>query len=157
MPVWHIFHPENAYTADEKIELGKRITNIYTDNFDLNLPPFYVGVFFHGFAPESYIVGGEPRDRSVHVDILHIARTHDQVAEHVGLPIEEVNKTFLGFAHEALNPYIKDRGYESELYVQQTERDTWQIDGLVPPPSWSEAERRWAKDNRSSPYDAAAQ
>src|SRR5437660_788147 len=27
MPVWHIYHPENAYTADDKIELGKRITN----------------------------------------------------------------------------------------------------------------------------------
>ncbi|GAA5168766.1 tautomerase family protein [Pseudonocardia eucalypti] len=157
MPVWHVYHPENAYTAEDKIELGKRITNIYVDNFDLNLPRFYVGVFFHGIARESYIVGGEARDRSVHIDILHIARSHDQVAERVGLLLAEVNKIFLKVAHEALNPYVKDRGYESELYVQQTDRETWQIDGMVPPPSWSEAERQWGKENHSSPYDAALQ
>ena len=157
MPVWHIYHPENAYTAAEKTELGKRITNIYTETFDLKLPAFYVGVFFHGIEPESYVVGGEPRTRSVHIEILHIALTHEAVADYIGTQVEEIDKMFLKEAHEALNPYVKDRGYESELYITPVDRKTWQIDGLVPPPSWSEAEAQWVKDNHSSPYDMAAQ
>lgn len=155
MPLWQLFVPENAYTAEEKIDLGNRITNIYSDNFDI--PRFYTTVFFHEAKPESFLVGGEPRDQFVQVAIVHAARTHEQVAEHIGVPLAELNNTFLTFAHDALNPYVQARGYELELHVELVERDTWNIDGMAPPPPWSAAEKQWAKDNKSSPYVAADQ
>lgn len=155
MPLWQIFAPEGAYTAEDKKALGERITAIYSENFDL--PRFYTTVFFHQAKPDSYLVGGEPRDQFVQIAIVHAARSSEQIAERLGVSLEDVNNTFLKFAHEALKPYVADRGYETELHVEEAARGLWNIDSMPPPPPWSEAERRWAKDNKSSPYAVADQ
>lgn len=155
MPLWQIFVPEDAYTAEDKRALGERITAVYSDNFEL--PRFYTTVFFHEAKPESYLVGGEPRDQFVQVAIVHAARTAEEVAERLGVSLADIKATFLKMAHEALRPYVADRGYEWELHVEEAQRETWHIDGMAPPPQWSEAEKRWAKDNKSSPYVAADQ
>jgi phenylpyruvate tautomerase PptA (4-oxalocrotonate tautomerase family) len=153
MPLWQIFVPEDAYTAEDKQALGERITAIYSDNFDI--PRFYTTVFFHEAKPESYLVGGEPRNQFVQIAIVHAARSGEQIAERLGVALSDINNKFLELAHEALNPYVRDRGYESELHVEDAARETWNIDGMPPPPPWSEAEKRWVKDNHSSPYVAA--
>ena len=41
MPLWNIYHPVGAYTAEEKQEMARRIADIYI------IPRFYVGVLFH--------------------------------------------------------------------------------------------------------------
>jgi phenylpyruvate tautomerase PptA (4-oxalocrotonate tautomerase family) len=148
-----MFVPENAFTAEDKRALGERITDIYSNNFDI--PRFYTTVFFHEAKPESYLVGGEPRDKFVQVAIVHAARTADQIAERIGVSVDDLLNKFLDLAHDAINPYVRDRGYELELHVEDAPRETWNIDGMPPPPPWSEAEKRWTKDNRSSPYEMA--
>jgi phenylpyruvate tautomerase PptA (4-oxalocrotonate tautomerase family) len=153
MPLWQLFVPEGAYSAEDKKALGERITNIYSNNFDL--PRFYTTVFFHEAKPESYLVGGEPRNQFVQIAIVHAARTAGQIADRLESTVADIEKMFLALAHQALEPYVKDRGYEWELHVENVPHETWNIDGMEPPPPWSEAEKRWAKDNKSSPYDYA--
>ena len=153
MPLWQIFVPEDAYSAEDKNELGTRITNIYSDNFDL--PRFYTTVIFHELKPSSFLVGGEERGKFVQIAIVHAARTASQVAERIGATEDEVNTLFLKLAHEAFEPYVAGRGYESELHVENVPHETWTIDGMEPPPPWSEVEKKWGRDNRSSPYDPA--
>ena len=41
MPLWKIYHPQGAYTAEDKKAMSERITRIYSI-----LPAFYVGVIF---------------------------------------------------------------------------------------------------------------
>jgi phenylpyruvate tautomerase PptA (4-oxalocrotonate tautomerase family) len=41
MPLWHIYCPENAYSAEDKCALATRITDIYAD---AGLPRFYASV-----------------------------------------------------------------------------------------------------------------
>ncbi|HZP15042.1 MAG TPA: tautomerase family protein, partial [Nocardioides sp.] len=75
----------------------------------------------------------------------------------LGIPVDAINDTFLKFAHEALKPYVGDRGYETELHVEEAARGLWNIDSMPPPPPWSETEKLWAKNNKSSPYVTADQ
>lgn len=157
MPMWQIYIAEGALSAEDKLELGKRITSIYSDNFDLNMPRFYTTVYFHEYSPAGFVVGGEVRDKYVVCSILHIARSHEEVAERLGIDLQTLNDTFIKIAHEALNPYVADRGYELELFIQMSAREHWTIDGMYPPPPWSEAELQWTKDNHSSPFVSAGQ
>jgi phenylpyruvate tautomerase PptA (4-oxalocrotonate tautomerase family) len=155
MPLWQLFVPEDAYTADDKLELGKRITGIYSDNFG-DLPRFYTTVIFHELKPESFLVGGELRDsKFVQIAIVHAARTTEEVAERMGIPVTDLEQAFLKMVGELLRPYVADRGYEWELHVEKAPRETWIIDGMAPPPQWSEDEKRWARENKSSPLVAA--
>jgi phenylpyruvate tautomerase PptA (4-oxalocrotonate tautomerase family) len=153
MPLWQMFVPEGAYTAEDKKALSERITDIYSTIGEI--PRFYTTVFFHEAKPESFLVGGEPRDQFVQVAIVHAARTADEVAEKMGITVPEIEKMFLMAAHEALKPYVAERGYEWELHVEAVSRETWNIDGMAPPPQWSAVEKRWARDNKSSPYTEA--
>ncbi|MGQ0464368.1 MAG: tautomerase family protein [Sporichthyaceae bacterium] len=155
MPAWQIFIPENALSSEDKLEIGKRATAIYSENFDLNMPRFYTTVYFHEHKPGAFVIGGETRENYAQVSILHIARSHEQVAEYLGIGLQDLNEAFMKMAHEVLDPFIADRGYELELFVQQSDRELWRIDGMSPPPPWSDAERQWAKDNHSSPFVAA--
>lgn len=152
MPLWQIFAPEGAYTADDKRELGNSITDIYSENGYIDLPRFYTTVVFHELKPESFIVGGEPRDKFVQVAIVHAARTADEIAEKMGVSVPELEKVWMGTAHDVLRPFTLDRGYEQELHIEVVARETWSIDGMPPPPPYSETEALWAKQNKSSPY-----
>ncbi len=70
MPLWHVYHPEGAWTPDDKRSLAERITALYS-----RLPKFYVGVVFQAVAKDSFFIGGEPRADFVRIWIDHIART----------------------------------------------------------------------------------
>jgi hypothetical protein len=54
---------------------------------------------------------------------------------------------------EKIGPFVKDRGYDWEIHIDETPIDFWTVQGLVPPPAESEAERLWARENRPVPYD----
>jgi len=157
MPLWQLLTPENAYTPEEKADMAEKITNIYSsdwsrENFGFELPKFYTSVVFHEVKADSFFVGGESRDNFVQVEVVHIARTNEQAAELAGITVEEILKRYFENVNGILKPYTIDRGYEVEFHVETAPFETWQIDGMVPPEPYSEDERRWYTENRSSVY-----
>ncbi|MDV7357715.1 tautomerase family protein [Rhodococcus oxybenzonivorans] len=160
MPLWQLFTPKNAFTSEEKGDLARRITDIYSgpraqEKIGFVLPRFYTSVVFHEFDADSFYVGGEPRDQFIQIEVVHIARVTEQVAELLEISVEQLLASYFELVDEALKPYIADRGYECEFHVETAPFETWRIDGLTPPPPDSEEERRWFEDNKSSPYVTA--
>ncbi|HTX83009.1 MAG TPA: tautomerase family protein [Streptosporangiaceae bacterium] len=51
-----------------------------------------------------------------------------------------------------IQPFATAKGLRWEFHVDQTPRDLWMINGLVPPPAGSDAGQLWAKENRAIPY-----
>ena len=139
MPLWKIYHPENAFSAQDKQALSQAITALYS-----RLPKFYVGVVFQEVAKDSFFVGGEPTDKFVRIWVDHIART---------LPTPEAKAWWINACDEALAPYIRDRGFDWEFHIDETPFDLWSIQGLRPPPANSQAEARWIAENKASPYE----
>lgn len=139
MPLWKIYHPEGAYSAQEKQEISARISDIYR-----SLPRFYVGVVFQEVARDSFFIGGEPASDFVRIWVDHIARTFDD---------EALKGRFLAAVGQLLAPYIEDRGLRWEMHVDETPFSLWTIQGLRPPRPNTEAELRWRSENRPSPYE----
>ncbi|MEU1596043.1 tautomerase family protein [Streptomyces sp. NPDC005708] len=46
----------------------------------------------------------------------------------------------------------QERGLYVEFHVGETPRELWMVEGQVPPPRGSEAERLWVRENRPVPY-----
>jgi phenylpyruvate tautomerase PptA (4-oxalocrotonate tautomerase family) len=137
MPLWKVYHPEGAYTPEDKHEMSKRITDVYAI-----LPRFYVGIIFQAIPRDSFFVGGEPRDNFVRIHMDHIARQ---------LNSDESKAGFLARAENALAPFIKDRGFDWELHIDETPIDLWTIQGIRPPHADTPDEKRWKAENRPSP------
>ena len=136
MPLWKVYHPVGAYTAEDKHELSKRITDIYS-----MLPKFYVGVIFQEIPETSFYIGGRPTRNFVRIHADHIARQMDSEAR---------KKMFLARVEAAVAPFIKDRGFDWEFHVDETPFDLWTIQGLRPPRAETEDEKRWIFENRPS-------
>ena len=140
MPLWLIACPPEAYTPEDKQAFADRITDLYAN---LGLPRFYVSVLFHDLPKESFFIGGKQTGDFVRVWIDQIAR---RVPEGLARSwMERVNKT--------LQPFVEDRGYRWEVHIDDTPFDLWSIEGFFPPPANSDAEKRWAADNKASPYE----
>jgi phenylpyruvate tautomerase PptA (4-oxalocrotonate tautomerase family) len=157
MPLWQLLTPENAFTSEEKADIASQITNIYSsdwsrENFGFELPKFYTSVVFHEVKADSFFVGGESRDNFIQIEVVHIARTNEGAAELAGITVEEILRRYFENVNGILKPYTIDRGYEVEFHVETAPFETWQIDAMTPPEPWSEEERRWYEENRSSPY-----
>ncbi len=138
MPLWKFYHPEDAFTADEKQAIAGKITKIYR-----TLPKFYVGVVFQAVPKTSFYVGGEPADDFVRIWVDHIARTFND---------EDLKGRFLAAVAQLLAPYIADRGLRWEMHVDETPFSLWTIQGLRPPLPDSDAEKRWIAENKPTPY-----
>ena len=52
---------------------------------------------------------------------------------------------------EVVAPFVKDKGYDWEITIDETPFDLWSLHGELPPPFESVAEKRWVKENGSSP------
>ncbi|KAK3216290.1 hypothetical protein GRF29_8g2884852 [Pseudopithomyces chartarum] len=159
MPLWTIYHPRSTFTSeDEKSSLAQAITSLYTA---VPLPAFYVNVLFVPLDPTNIYIGGvarpsphsaanEPGPNSsvpfIRLTIQHIART---------LPNETVRDRFLNRIDEVLKPHVEDKGYDWEYSIEETSRDLWKVQGLVPPMPGSEAELLWVKENRATPFERA--
>jgi phenylpyruvate tautomerase PptA (4-oxalocrotonate tautomerase family) len=138
MPLWKFYHPEGAFTAEDKQAIATRITGIYRA-----LPKFYVGVVFQEVPAASFYIGGEPAANFVRIWVDHIARTFDR---------DDLKGQFLAAVDQLLKPFIADREFRWEMHVDETPFSLWTIQGLRPPVPDSEAERRWRDDNVPSPF-----
>jgi phenylpyruvate tautomerase PptA (4-oxalocrotonate tautomerase family) len=143
MPLWHIYTPVDAYSADDKKAFAVALTRRYIEHGEM--PKFYVNVLFHEIAAENVLVGGEPRNNFVRLVGTHIARR---------LPTPESRRWWMQICEEAIAPFVKDRGYDWEMHIDETPLELWQVQGLVPPPEKSEAEKLWLTKNKPVPYEA---
>ncbi|MEV7661931.1 tautomerase family protein [Paenarthrobacter sp. NPDC089316] len=142
MPYWEIFTPEGAFTDEDKERLTEAITDVYVEW--VNLPKFYVCVRFQEMAPNEMYVGGKAKNNFVRIVIDHIARKMEN---------EQIQLGALAAFEAALEPFVKDRGYDWELHIDETPKELWRTQGLIPPPGESDIEKLWAKENRPIPYD----
>ena len=102
--------------------------------------------FFEEVAKDSCFVGGEPNNKFVRFKVDHIART---------LPGPVIREWWIRTLDEVIAPYVKDRGYDWEVSVDETPFDLWSLQGEIAPPFESAAEKRWVKENKASPYTLA--
>jgi len=137
VPLWKIYHPENAYTANDKKAIAEAITAIYP------LPKFYVGVVFQEVPKHSFYIGGEPAGNFVRIWVDHIAR---QFVD------ESLKERFFAAVNRRLAPYLADRGLHWEIHVDETPFGLWRIQGLQPPLPDSPAENKWREENMPSAY-----
>ncbi|KAL1629740.1 hypothetical protein SLS56_005263 [Neofusicoccum ribis] len=145
MPLWRIFHPSNTFTtAEERDALSADITSIYTN---VGLPAFYVIVIFNTLPAEKIHVGGVSNDKPGQTPFIRIA--FENIARRLD---ERVKSRFLAIVDEKLKPHIADKGYDWEYHGQETDRELWKIQGMVPPDRDTEAERLWVKENKAVPF-----
>lgn len=141
MPLWTIHHTPGIFTDEEKRQLAARITDHYEK---AGLPRFYVVAVFNETRPEDFYVGGEPTPVGVRVVIEHIAR---HSADKAG------RQRIAHWVKNILTPSL-DRHPELhwEFHIDETSEELWMINGMVPPPGGSDAEKAWAQANSVSAY-----
>jgi phenylpyruvate tautomerase PptA (4-oxalocrotonate tautomerase family) len=138
-----VYHPADAYTEEDKKGLAERITSIYAQ---IPIPKFYAVVVFQEVAPGNMYVGGERHDNFVRFKVDQIART---------LPGPIIREWWVNVLDSLVAPYVKDRGFDWEISVDETPFDLWSLQGEIPPPFESIAEKRWVEENKASPYAQA--
>ncbi|MUM19045.1 4-oxalocrotonate tautomerase [Mycobacterium sp. CBMA271] len=144
MPLWNIYHTPDVFSDNEKSELSRSITDIYTA---AGLPRFYVVTLFTEVRPGNFYVGGEQTTAGVRIHVDHIART---------LPDKSSRERVTARIGQVLAPYLTKDGLHWEFHIDETSEELWMINGQVPPPMNSDAEREWARTNSSGPYLASA-
>lgn len=143
MPLWKVYHPAGAFTAEDKQKLAQQVTEIYAG---IPLPKFYVVFVFEEMAEGSCFVGGEPHERFIRFKIDQIART---------LPGPVIREWWVRTLDRVIAPFVKERGYDWEISIDETPCDLWSLQGELAPPFESLAEKRWVKENKASPYSVA--
>ena len=143
MPLWKIYHPENAYTVEDKKEFSETITSIYAQ---VPIPKFYVVCVFEEVPAGNLFVGGERHDGFVRMKVDQIART---------LPGPIIREWWVNTLDSIVAPWVRDRGYDWELSIDETPFDLWSLQGEIPPPFESQAEKRWIEANKALPYTQA--
>jgi phenylpyruvate tautomerase PptA (4-oxalocrotonate tautomerase family) len=152
MPLWNVYCTEGTYSTEDKRAFAEAITDIYAGEAgglpELVLPRFYVVVVFHDLPRDSVFIGGVPRNDFVRFSIDHIA---------VSMPAE-LRELLLKFINKSIHPFVRDRGLDWEIHIDDTPRDQWKIQGMRPPDTGSEEEQRWRRENRPSkpPQNVAA-
>ena len=48
---------------------------------------------------------------------------------------------------------LRGAGYDWEYSVEETRRDLWKVQGLVPPMPGSEAEIKWREENQATEFE----
>jgi hypothetical protein len=91
-------------------------------------------------------VGGESHHKFIRFRIDHLART---------LPGPITREWWMRTIDQIVAPYVSAKGYDWEVTVDETPSDLWSIQGEIPPPFESVAEKRWVKENKASPYTLA--
>jgi phenylpyruvate tautomerase PptA (4-oxalocrotonate tautomerase family) len=140
MPLWKIYHPVGAYTSEDKKQFSEAITSIYEA---VPIPKFYVVVVFEEVAADNFFVGGDSHDKFVRINIDQMART---------LPGSVLRQWWVHHLDEVIKPWIADRGYDWEFTIDEAPADLWSLQGHIPPPFESHAEKRWVAENKASPY-----
>jgi phenylpyruvate tautomerase PptA (4-oxalocrotonate tautomerase family) len=141
MPLLRFYLPLNLLTTEEKTKLAADLTKIYMAG---GLPAFYVNVFFLEIPTESFYVGGKQAPTFVRLVCEHIART---------MPDTKSQQRYLRALDRILTPLFESKGYQWEYHVIESPRELWKIQGLVPPPGGSEAEKMWKRVDQAVPFD----
>ena len=139
MPLWKVYHPANAFSASDKQELAERITSVYAG---VPIPKFYAVVIFEEVDNGNCFVGGVQNDKFVRFKIDQIART---------LPGPVIREWWMRTLDEVLAPFVKDRGFDWEISIDETPFDLWSWQGEIPPPFESIAEKRWLRKTKLVP------
>ena len=130
----------NAYSSEDKNKLAERITDLYAQ---VPIPRFYVVTLFHSIPDGSYFVGGVSHPKFVRFKIDQMART---------VPGPVLREWWMRRVEEVVAPFVRDRGFDWEIQIDEVPADLWTLQGVIPPPFESIAERRWVKENKASPY-----
>ena len=151
MPLWNVYCTEGTYSKDDKRAFAEAITDIYASEAgglpEMMMPRFYVVVVFHDVPKDSLFIGGVPRNDFVRFSIDHIA---------YAMP-DEFRELMLKFMNKTIHPFVRDRGLDWEIHIDDTPRNQWTIQGMRPPDSGSEEEKRWIRENKpSKPTSSAA-
>jgi phenylpyruvate tautomerase PptA (4-oxalocrotonate tautomerase family) len=141
MPLWIIRHTPGIFSDDQKRDLASRIADHYEK---AGLPRFYVITIFNETRPEDFYVGGEPTPVGVRVIIEHIARRSTDKSS---------RQRIAQWINGILSPFVDSHpDLHWEFHVDETSEELWMINGIVPPPGGSEAEKAWARANAASAY-----
>ena len=84
---------------------------------------------------DSLFIGGAPRNDFVRFSIDHIA---------YAMP-EELRELLLKFINKSIHPFVRDRGLDWEIHIDDTPRNQWTVQGMRPPDSGSDEEKRWIR------------
>ena len=140
MPLWKIHHPVGAYTQKDKEAFAQAIGAPYAA---APIPDFYVVVLFEETPAANCYVGGKAHDHFVRIQIDHLART---------IPDQIERQWFTKVVDNLISPWVADRGFEWEFTYNEPPADIWSINGHVPPPFHSAAEKRWIEEGIASEY-----
>ncbi|CAL5219939.1 g1871 [Coccomyxa viridis] len=140
MPLHRIYSVKGVFSADDKKAIAEGITNVYSA---IPLPKFYVVVLFIDTDLDSFFIGGKPNDRFVRIVTGHIARTN------IGA---EKERMVLEALQAAYHPYVRDRGLDWEIHIEEHEREVWRENGLAPPMPGTDAEKYWIEVDKAVPY-----
>uniref|UniRef100_A0AC35F6F3 Tautomerase cis-CaaD-like domain-containing protein n=1 Tax=Panagrolaimus sp. PS1159 TaxID=55785 RepID=A0AC35F6F3_9BILA len=143
MPTHYIYHTPGKFTTEDKKGLTEAITKIYTNSLGPNLPAFYVIVLFVPIDEEDFFVGGKNTKNFVRICVTHIARSFET---------HEIAKRFLEIYENALAPFIKEKGFDWEVDIEQIDRNLCRVNALALPLSNSDAEKEWVRLNKPVPY-----
>ncbi|KAK0615448.1 hypothetical protein DIS24_g11807 [Lasiodiplodia hormozganensis] len=143
MPLWLFTHSAGAFSAEEKEELAKKITRLYTK---IGLPAFYVNTQFFERGPFDIFCGEESPKKFTTISIYHVARAFQNEAQ---------RDKFLEKVDGILNPMLKPKGMSWEYFIQEAPREYWKINGIIPPPTGSEMEKKWLAANKPIEEDSA--
>ncbi|CAL5219938.1 g1870 [Coccomyxa viridis] len=138
MPLHRIYSVKGVFSPEDKKAIAEGITKVYSV-----LPKFYVVVVFIDTDLDSFYIGGKPNDRFVRIVTQHLARTN------IG---SEREQKVLDGIENAFHPYVRDRGLDWEIHIEQMERETWRENGLAPPMPGTDAEKHWAEVDKAVPF-----
>jgi len=142
MPLCKVYAPAGAYSDEDKQAMSEAITSVYPQ---VPIPKFYVVTVFEEIPDGDLFVGGVKNARFVRFRVDHIART---------LPGPILREWWVRTVDTTLKPWVGDRGFDWEISIDETPFDLWSLQGEIPPPFESIAEKRWVAENRASSYTA---
>ena len=123
MPLWKVYHPVGAFTAEDKQKLAKQVTEVYAS---IPIPKFYVVFIFEEVAKDSLLCQVASRNNKfVRFKIDQIART---------LPGPVIREWWIRTLDQVIAPFVKDRGYDWEISIDETPFDLWSLQGELAPP-----------------------
>src|SRR5260370_763225 len=95
---------------------------------------------FHDVPKGSLFIGGVPRDDFVRIAIDPIA---------YAMP-EGLRELLLKWINKSIPPPVRDPGLDWEIHIDDPARDQWTVQGMRPPDTGSDEEKRWIRENRPS-------
>ena len=102
-------------------------------------------MIFEEVAAELSDVGGASHGKFVRLKLEHMART---------LPGPIVREWWVKAVDQLIAPYVRDRGYDWEVTIDEVPADLWSLQGEIPPPFDLHAEKRWVKENQGGVHTA---